>query len=726
MRVAATGIIESRLKSGLDYKLDRCSLVHTICKMPLTPKDIKEDLDQVETDATFFRQRQDVNSKVRYARWDGQAEDGRKHEANLGVAPFPFEGASDARVRLSEIITNAETRTLRNAAKRSKLRIKGTEISDWGQASKSTTLLDWMVNSKMSPNFQKEIGLCSEWRQEKGSYGARIDWQQETAMETNTINVDMIMQDAQQLPEAAQLLALIEDGNLDEEAATLLEQFNPVLTSEQAKKAIQDLRENGIAEFDVPYFRINQPRVTALRVYRDVYFPTYVDDIQRSPWVAERKYYTEEEIREKEVSEGWTEEFVEEVLKHQGDTSLDHWSTQDRNKFGRQFSYEETVEDQEDLYEIYHVYYKANAQDGSEAIGVYTYAMSYFSQDVQSKESELLDYDHGLYPFVFGVREYTERGIIQSRGIGEIMQTLQGEMKQQRDFQQDRTSMDIIPPMTLPASRTDMPITLGPATKIPERRPGEINFLDMPNSMVNTQVVMDSVMNEVNAYFGKDPEDPNGNLLYQQDLIDLWLAEQKQILEQIFALMQQFMPDVQMNLVIGGQLQPYEFSREQIQGKYDLAVQFDARDLDAEKVSEKMNAISTMVLPLDTQGTVDRSGLVRRLMEWIDPVGAEELVSTPQQVSARELEDEQEALGKIGSGIEPPLDPEGKNAQMRLQVIQESVMSNPNLQQRYQEDEIYKGMVDARIQMFQQTLAQQENAQIGRVGAQPFLDEMQG
>ena len=188
--------------------------------------------------------------------------------------------------------------------------------------------------------------------------------------------------------------------------------------------------------------------------------------------------------------------------------------------------------------------------------------------------------------------------------------------------------------------------------------------------------------------------------------------------------MQQFMPDIQVNLVTGGQLQPFDFSREQIQGKYDLAVQFDARDLDAEKVSEKMNAISSMVLPLDTQATVDRSGLVRRLMEWIDPVGAEELVSTPRQVSARELEDEQGALAKIGSGIEPPLDPEGANAQMRLQIIQDSIMSNPNNAQRYEQDEIYKGMIDARIAMWQQSLAQQENAQIGRVGAQPFLEEV--
>jgi hypothetical protein len=263
--------------------------------MPQTPTDIKRDLDQVETDATFFRQRQDVNSKTRYTRWDGQHEDGRKHEANLGVTPFPFEGAFDTRVRLSDRITKGEVRTLKGSFKRSKLRVKGTEIDDWGTASKTTTVLDWMVNSKMSPRAPLEVGLCAEWRQEKGAYAMRVDWHQETGVETDEILLSEIVDVAndQESPEEAllaqDLLALLPDGGLDEEAAEILRQFNDVLTEKQALKAVKSLREDGIAAYDAPYFRLNQPRLTALRIYRDVYVPSYVDDIQRSRWIAERK-----------------------------------------------------------------------------------------------------------------------------------------------------------------------------------------------------------------------------------------------------------------------------------------------------------------------------------------------------------------------------------------------------------------------------------------------------
>ena len=689
----------------------------------MTPTDIKADLDQVEADGTFLRQRQDINSRVRYARWDGQTEDGKKHEAYIGSEPFPFEGASDTRVRMAETIINEEVRICKNAFKRSKLKVKGTEVSDWGQASKSTTALDWMINTQMSPNAQKEAGLCAEWRQEKGSYLMRIDWHQEAGLEQDDITLMEIQEAATEIPEARQLLGLIADGGLDEEAAQLLAQFNDQLTEKTALNAVKDLREDGIATYDVPYFRINRPRWTALRVYRDVFFPTYTDDIQRTPWIAERQYYTEAEIKEKELTAGWKKSFVKKVLEHKGDRSLSTWDSQERNKFGRT-SYEETIDDMEDLYEIYHVYYKEN-DPKTKAIGIYTYDMSYFVEDDQSQKETLLDYDHGLYPFVAGLREHTERGIVQSRGWGEILQTPQKEVKTQRDNAADRTALDTIPPMLVPASRGALKLTLGAGTQIPYRRPGEIEPLVLPNNTQNTELVIGQVMREIDRYTGQDLNDPASAMLYKQCLIDAFLGEMQQVYEQTFALMQQFMPDVETFTVTGGTLESLNVTRQQIQGKYDLAIQFDARDLDGDALKEKA-AFWKELMAMDSDGTISNSSFIAALAQSFDPMLAEEIISSPQQVQARELTDEQDALGKIGGGVEPPLNPQGANAQMRLQIIQQTVQTNPNNMQRYQEDEIYRGMIDARVAMFQQSIAQQENAQIGRVGAERHLDSLEG
>ena len=689
----------------------------------LTPSEIKRDLDQVEADGTHFRQRQDVNSKVRYSRWDGQSEDGKKHEANVGVSPFPWEGASDIRVRLAETVINDEVRILKNASKGSKLKVTGTEQKDWSQASKSTTLLRWMVDSQMSPQAGRETELAAQWRQEKGGYVTRVGWQQEMGEETDSIDFQEIAEAAVEMPEAAELHALIIDGGLDEEAAQILVQFKPTLTEKEALKAVKSLREDGIAEFEVPYLKVNRPQWTALRVYRDVYFPTYVDDLQRSPWIAERKYYTEEEINEKAISAGWKKSFVKDVLEHRGAKSLDVWSVTERNKFGRQFSYEETVEDQEDLYEIYHVYYKSSDKK-SKAIGIYTYDMSYFVEDNQSQDPKLLDYKHGLYPFVSGVREYTERGIIQSRGIGEIMQTWQGEIKIQRDNAADRTSLDTIPPIMVPASRSGVKVQLGAGVQIPVRRPDEIQPLQLPNNSQNTELVIGQTLREVNEYFGREPENPQGNLIYRQDLIDSWLAEQKQVYEQTWALIQQFQPDLEVNIVTGGSLESFDFTREEIQGKYDLSIQFDARDLDAELIKEKIGFWREM-MGMDSGGTIQSHVLIKRAAEWVDPIGAEEIISPPSQAQAKEFNKAQEVLTKAFSGVEPPPPDENAASDLQLQVIQDAIQKNPQLQQRYQEDEIYKGIIDSYVQGLQFQMQQRENAQIGRTGTQPFLDGQQ-
>jgi len=284
--------------------------------------------------------------------------------------------------------------------------------------------------------------------------------------------------------------------------------------------------------------------------------------------------------------------------------------------------------------------------------------------------------------------------------------------------------MEAIPSLLVPASRSDMNIVWGGGTQIAVRRPDEIQPISMPDKTQNMELIIAQTMREVLSYFGLDPENPQKNQGYLQDLVDDWLGEIKQVLEQVWALIQQFQPDEEVNIVTGGTLQTFDFEREQIQGKYDLSIQFDAKDLDTDLLREKM-AFWTEMMAADSEAAINRTEFIKMMASAVDPIGAEALISSPQQISARELEDEQGELAKIGGGIEPPLNPEGKNAGMRLQIIKEAIQNNPNNVQRYQEDEVYRAMIDARMDMFKQTLAQQKNAQIGRVGAAPALDQLQ-
>lgn len=699
--------------------------------MAISVLKFKEEIEEVAAGASFFRDRQEVNDEIRYARWVGQSKDGRKWQSNLSKEPFPFDGASDIRVRECDIIVNSEVRTGMNAFRRSKLRVKGTEQSDWKDASHGTLLLDWMINTQMKPDITKEAKLVLDYRQHAGASILRIDWHQETAMELEEFTREELDAAAEQSEteeeaiEIANLVSLIDDGGLDEEAAEALVAFDERIDPSDAQKAVRDLREAGTAFIPMPYFRVNRPRWSARRLFRDVFMPLNTTTTQKARWIGDRYSFTEEEIKEKEVSEGWSKKFITEVLKHKGETSVSlfHTNEGEFGKHGDNGSFENSQDDDDEMYEIFYVYSKDSGKRNIP--GVFFQPMSMFTGELAAtKEPVLLDYKHGLYPFVEFMREETERGITSSRGIGEIMSTDQQAMKIQLDYGSDRTSLDIIPPVFLEPSRAIPGLVFGPGVQIPKRKNEVIEFVKMPNSMGNTEITMQHIQERINKYFGRDPNDPQSNLEYKQHLIDSILEEFEQALTHTFQLMQQFMPEVVTSIVTNSNEPPLSLSGEQIRGKFDLSLQFDARDMDAELLKEKI-AVFKEAKSMDPDNRIDTSAMAVSVIEWLIPSAAQEIIRPVESIQQDEEKDEQDAISKAALGIEVPFNPEGKNAQFRLQVIQETIAKSQVLTKLSQDDETFVGIMKARADGYQQTLVQDQNAQIGRSGTQPFFEKQQ-
>jgi hypothetical protein len=89
---------------------------------------------------------------------------------------------------------------------------------------------------------------------------------------------------------------------------------------------------------------------------------------------------------------------------------------------------------------------------------------------------------------------------------------------------------------------------------------------------------------------------------------------------------------------------PFQVSREQIQGRYDLVAEFDVRDLDAEVLGKKLEYIAKVAVPLDVAGVIDRAGLVNFIVGAVDPSLASMIVRSQDVATAQEAEDEQLAL----------------------------------------------------------------------------------
>jgi hypothetical protein len=230
----------------------------------------------------------------------------------------------------------------------------------------------------------------------------------------------------------------------------------------------------------------------------------------------------------------------------------------------------------------------------------------------------------------------------------------------------------------------------------------------------------------VNNYFGRmaDGVPPQMAMIHTQEMVDSWLLDMKLCIIQTMALAQQYLTPEEVSRVTGNASLAFSSSPQDIRGRFDITAEFDARLLDAEALGAKLDYLAKILVPMDSFGVIDRVGLIKYMFQAIDPNMASMLVQDIGAATAAEQEDEQSAFAKIAAGTEPPLKEGGQNAQVRLQTLQTIIQSNPAVQQRYQSDEIFRKMIDARAQAFQFQLQQQQNAVIGRVGAQPALQQM--
>jgi hypothetical protein len=542
-----------------------------------------------------------------------------------------------------------------------------------------------------------------------------IDWEQQTRVEIKSFTMEeaMMMLQESQDPNLQALLEVILDPEQEELAAQLMGEIVPELAS---TVKIRQFREKGEVEWEQPYIFSSKPVVRSLEPWEDIIFPIQTDSIQRAPFVARRELLSEFELRERATLEGWDSEWVERAVKHKGELKRIHLNIHRSDNF--------LFEQLRDLIEVWHVYKKEH-DDRTGATKVTRTVLSYNITDKPALH-ELMPYDHAQYPFVELPRERNTRPLLESRGIPEIVKTAQEEIKVQRDFRVDRASISILPPLKTPAARGKFDLVLGPAMQIPERRPGEVSWMAPPPFDQGSIEVEAATRADIDRYFGRMTEavNPNMAMLHMQELVDSWLIDMKLVMAQVMALSQQYMTPEEVARITGNEQLQFNASPQDIRGRFDITAEFDARLLDNEALGAKLDYLAKVLVPLDSFGVIDRAGLVKYMFQAVDPNLAGLLVQDIGAATAAEQEDEQTAFAKIAAGTEPPLKEGGQNAQVRLQTLQTIIQSNPAVQQRYQQDEIFRSMIDARAQAFQFQLQQQQNAVIGRTGAQPALQKM--
>ena len=672
----------------------------------------------------------DAQDAIRFCRWDGQTADGRKWSAGgpgltasvggvtvpvsmsgggLRQNVFPWEGASDARIAIADEVINANVDLLTTSFWRAMTKVSAVAVDDLSVASTGNQLVDWAKNTQMFSDLTRECELLAQYVQTYGWSGGHVTWCEEGGQKENTITMQQIEEMAAMVPGGTikELPALIANPASEDQVSEILMSVFPHLKKKRALKAVRDLREYGESSFPIPTVVKSQPVIAALCPIDEISFPPETTNIQSARVVFRRFYMTELEILQKVETDGWDEEWAEAAIQTMGKSSSIALPMPVKSASGI------APLSREHLIEVVYSYQKALDED--DIPGVFCTVFTPQVGDNYAK-FESIEYSHGLYPFVVWQTEFLNRKIVESRGVPEICASWQAEAKVQHDSITDFTSLTTVPPIEVPKNRAGN-LRLGPAVQLPVLRSGEIKFMAPPAREPSTAfLLLDRIEKEVDRYFGRSTEKvpPVMALMRQQRIVNNWLHGWTDAFRQVLSLQLQYMSPEEIQRVTGSKV-----DMSQVSDQFDITLKFDIQELHPDLMTEKLKAIQTMVIPMDSAGVIDRSKLIGMVLRAIDPTLAEELVVDRGPAAQKMFEETNEEVGLISLGNPPKLREKDPTAQMRLQFLTQIFQSNPKYQQQLGTDELFKENLKKYAENLQFSVTQQQNAITGRLGVEP-------
>jgi len=679
---------------------------------------VKEEFLIAVTEASGYMAWMTELDDTRYCRWNGQTNDGRKYSKYTGSDVFPWEGASDMRPFFVDDIVNDDVDIMRTADKNCHMQTVPVNSTFAQAATSQTAVLDYVVRGMMAEELDQEKELLAQWRQHYGSSVMAIDWYMDFDSEVVTVTMQDIQMLAQQIPELGDMLAymLSNRGQLTrtdvQQGLAFFGQIFPQVQNPMA--ALQSLMQTGQFQYDNPYIKESRPKVTALRTFQDVFFLRGAYNLQLLPWIVRRDVIPKATVEDRAQYEQWDPKFTKYILNSAGSSVLGL-----RNYSDTLFRYSGNriyVDQMREMCEVFYAFYRGEDSRNRRRINV-----TIFSPVTDVIGRRLPNpYNHGKFPFVLCMRERRSRSAVEARGIADIEMTHQAEIKNQRDSRNDRTSLGTLPPLQVPLGRGKQQYRLGPRAQLQVMRPGELAWLAPPPLDQTTFEVENTTIRGAYNYFGKSWEgvDPNKVLRKQQRLIDSWLGELREVYGLIYELCEQYMDPNDWIAISGDPQSVPQTDRKSIQHNTALVLEYDAKDLNTEYLKQKMELIQSMLVATDAAGVIDRAGLTQYAAQALDPALAQRIVRPQGQVTQQEIEDEQDALSNIVSGIDPPVYTSGQNAQLRLQVIQ-STMQNQDYMNFIRANPLAQQRLQNRVKNLQFQIQQQQNAVTGKIGVPP-------
>jgi hypothetical protein len=650
----------------------------------------------------FFTQcRHNYDDRRNY--WPGKARDLRKH----GSDAFPWDGASDQEAHVIDERINAYVALFMSAIQRANIRAYPVEGGDMARSKVTSSFLKWMITSYI-PRFKKEMELCANMLLERGICMTYVGWHRQDKTYLQRFDLNQI---ANNNPQVAQAIL---SGEADDQLVTMIQTMFPMVKPAKARKVLNQLRKEGMAELPVVKRMVDRPTVQSLSPDGDFFFPSYVTDPQRAPYCFWRTYLTAQELKNKVSTDGWDADWVDYIVeKYRGVNT----QSVDREENGRRsYRTTDTRYEAEDLIEIIYGYQRlVDEDDNSE--GIYC---TVFHREFTDKRSTVVPKPYAKFELLNGYEDYpvvvtrlneAAKRLYDVESMAQKLRGLQDSIKIERDARTDRNSMATLPPVLHQVGNP--PSDWGPGRYVPYRRQGEFQFGPIPQynpGSVEMERTLLEVADRNVGLFAEDPLSPAKRQYY----VDKFLGHVQEVIKMAFKCFQRFGPD-QVWFRVTGVPDAQKFDKGNAEEDFDINIGYDVLNADPETHEAKLQAFASL-LQFDRSGRINPDAMIEAMAAAIDPVMADTILQPVEVAQQKMQKDVTDDLAKIFAGIEMPARPNG--AQMALQII-EQYGQQPDVMQRYQADEAFKARIDKYAAQYTFAVQQQQNAQIGKIGTQP-------